>query len=76
MLTSTDFRRLHAQVKLDYVTAFTDHLVLYGRQHGFNQLWVYEPKTGARHAIEHPDAVYTAYGSHNAVYTSGTARDL
>jgi oligopeptidase B len=46
------------------VMAFQDHVVIWGREAGFTQLWVMDDAHGLRH-VSMPDAVYSVYPGTN-----------
>jgi oligopeptidase B len=61
-------------VKLDNVTAFSEHLVLSERTNGLERLRVLRVDDGAEHTIEVPDPVYSIWVGPNDEFDTRTLR--
>lgn len=59
---------------LSTVETFENHLVLYGRKHGFKNIWITNFKTDETHEIQFPEPVYTYWGDTNPEYHSPNIR--
>lgn len=60
--------------KIDYVEAYRDHLVVYGRKNGLKNIQVRNLRNGAVHDIEMPESVYTVSGVSLPEYHTQTLR--
>jgi oligopeptidase B len=63
-----------ADVRLDAVHAFAEHLVLHERADGLDRLAVMHAEAGEVHRIPFPDPVYSAWVGPNAEYETRTLR--
>jgi oligopeptidase B len=63
-----------ADVKLDAVTAFSEHLVLSERTDGLERLRVIRVEGGEEHEIDTPDPVYSIWVDSNDEYDTRTLR--
>ncbi len=61
-------------VMLEDVECFATHFVVLERKNGVPHLGVHDPATGAAHAIDFPESVYSAYPAHNEEFHSNTYR--
>eukprot|EP00899_Mesostigma_viride_P011615 jgi/Mesvir1/20454/Mv12349-RA.2 len=67
----TDVFPYDAGVKIDDVDCFKDHMVIYGRQGGFTQMWVVKVSeegrvdVGSKHQITFEEPIYTLGGAPN-----------
>ena len=63
-----------ADVKLDAVSAFAEHLVLSERAHGLERIRVMNVEDGDTHEIAMPDPVYSAWVGPNPEFETHTLR--
>lgn len=61
-------------VKIDNVDLFKNHLVVYERENGLEQIRIENLKTNAIHYIDFPEPVYTVYGEDNLEFNTGMLR--
>ncbi|HEY5034300.1 MAG TPA: S9 family peptidase [Candidatus Dormibacteraeota bacterium] len=61
-------------VRLNFVDVHKNHVVLGERADGLQQLEVLDTGTGAMHAVEQPEAAYTAFPGSSPVYDSEVMR--
>jgi oligopeptidase B len=61
-------------VRLNFVDVHKTHVVLGERSNGLQELEVLDTGTGAMHAVEQPEAAYTAFPGSNPVYDSDVMR--
>jgi oligopeptidase B len=72
-----DWRELlshRPEVKVDWVDAFRDHLVIHEREAGLRQIRVIELASGATHRVAFPEPVYTVHRSENPAFDTATLR--
>ncbi|MEM7037107.1 MAG: S9 family peptidase [Bacteroidota bacterium] len=60
--------------KIDYVSAFRDHLVVYGRRNGLKNIQVRHLRSGEVHDLELPEPVYTVSGGANLEFDTTNLR--
>jgi oligopeptidase B len=70
----TEVRPHRAEVMLERVDCFRDHLVLLERESGLPQVGVTDLRTGASHRIAFPEAAYTAWPEANPEFEARTFR--
>ena len=63
-----------ADVMLEGVEAFRNHIVLSERRNALAEINVTDVRTGASHKIAFPEPVYTAYTTSNAEFNTDTLR--
>jgi oligopeptidase B len=63
-----------AEVLLDGIEVFANHLVLYERSNALRQIRVRDLRTGQEHAVQFAEPVYTASGAGNPEYGTSTLR--
>ena len=63
-----------ADVLLDGLDVFANHLVLYERGNALRQIRIRDIRTGQEHYVEFPEPVYTAGGGGNPEYNTSTLR--
>ncbi|MCI0634803.1 MAG: oligopeptidase B, partial [Actinobacteria bacterium] len=63
-----------AEVKVDAVDAFRNHLVIHEREAGLRQIRVIELSSGNMHRIAFPEPVYTVHRSDNPAFDTATLR--
>lgn len=61
-------------VKIDNIDLFKNHLVVYERENGLEQIRVENLKTNAVHYIDFPEPVYTVYGEDNLEFNTSALR--
>jgi oligopeptidase B len=61
-------------VKIDNIDLFKNHLVVYERENGLEQIRVENLKTNAVHYINFPEPVYTVYGEDNPEFNTRALR--
>jgi oligopeptidase B len=61
-------------ITIESVSAFADYLVTEERHRGLTQIYIRDMRTGAQHAIEFPEPVYTAELGANAEFNSKLLR--
>ena len=61
-------------ITVESVTAFQDYLVTEERHRGLTQIYIRDIHTGAQHAIEFPEPVYTAEVGANAEFDTSLLR--
>ncbi len=63
-----------SDVKIDFVDAFRNHLVIYQRKGGLRSIEIWNLKSGQRHDVEFDEPVYVAFGSTNPDFESKVLR--
>ena len=61
-------------VKLDSVSPFQNHLVVYERENGLKQIRIFNLATNEVHSVEFPEPVYTLWGIGNREFNTNTLR--
>ncbi len=69
-----DFIAHKAEVKIEGLDVFKDHLVVYQREQGLEKIRVIHLSSGQSHFIDFEDPVYSAWGGSNWDYDSRTLR--
>ncbi|MHB0969896.1 MAG: S9 family peptidase [Thermoanaerobaculia bacterium] len=63
-----------ADVMLDDIDLFANHLVVHERQNGLEKIHVLELRNMKEHVIEFPEPVYSVFGDNNKVFATTTLR--
>ena len=61
-------------VKLDGVSPFQNHLVVYERENGLKQIRIFDLVTNEVHSVDFPEPVYTFWGMGNREFNTNTLR--
>jgi oligopeptidase B len=61
-------------VKLDGVSPFQNHLVVYERENGLKQIRIFELATNEVHSVDFPEPVYTFWGGGNREFNTNILR--
>ncbi|MBD3297291.1 MAG: prolyl oligopeptidase family serine peptidase [candidate division Zixibacteria bacterium] len=69
-----DFIEYDPDVKIDDIEAFEDHLVVYQRATGLEQMRIYDFEDGNSHVIEMPEPVYSFSGASNPEFNTNFLR--
>lgn len=70
----TDVVPHRADVKLDAIAAFADHLVLYERSGGITRIAVRAIASGDTHVVDQPEEIYTVFPGANPEFETTTLR--
>ena len=61
-------------VKIDGVSPFQNHLVVYERENGLKQIRIFELATNEVHSVDFPEPVYTFWGGGNREFNTNILR--
>ncbi len=61
-------------VKVDFVQAFREHLVIYEREGGLRRLRVHDLRSGTHHYVQFPEPVYTFFPATNPEFDTRKLR--
>jgi oligopeptidase B len=61
-------------VKIDGVSPFQNHLVVYERENGLKQIRIFELATNEVHSVDFPEPVYTFWGMGNREFNTNILR--
>jgi oligopeptidase B len=61
-------------VKIDGVSPFQNHLVVYERENGLKQIRIFDLVTNEVHSVDFPEPVYTFWGMGNREFNTNTLR--